>query len=259
MLALDLAPLTPAAGRVTGAAAAVYLDRLGPHAVGLIVHGSALKGGAIPGGSDLDLQLYLADAALADRGRLSLAVCLGLQRGLSAIDPAPFRYIQCDALPCRPTPERVGPVPGAYHVVAGRLPVPEATPRQLRRAAERALATLDPVPSFVTAALIEHGGGRLPAAVRLLCTKVWPALYNVLTLEHEDACAPWRLPKERAIALVPADTALGRALRAFHAAVRAYYPDEAPVEGALSVIEHGVAVLGAAAARSGRRRAAPRT
>lgn len=240
------------------AAAAVYLGHLGPHVIGLVAHGSALKGGFIPGGSDVDLQLYLADAAFAEQGRLSLAVCLAIQRALAGVDPAPFRYIQCHALPSRLLPGQVGPVPGAYHVVAGRLPVPEATAARLRWAAESALAGLDPTPAFVTGALLEHGGGRLSAAVRLLCTKVWPTVYHVLTLEREDAFAVWRLPKDRAIVLTPPDTAFGRALREFHAAVHAYYPAEASVEQALAVVERGVAVLHAASARYGETRDATR-
>jgi hypothetical protein len=95
----------------------------------------------------------------------------------------------------------------------------------------------------VTGSLLEHGGGRLPATVRLLCTKVWPALYNMLTLRHEDVFAVWRLPKERAIELVPVNIPPGSTLRAFYNVVHAYYPAEASIEQALAVIEHGVAVL----------------
>jgi hypothetical protein len=240
---IDLSPLTPETRRVVQAAAPIYLRYAGPHFVGLLIFGSAFKGGVIPGSSDLDLKLYLADAAFADRGQLPLALCMAIQRDLSRIDPAPFRYIQCDALPGTPPPDQVGPVPGTYHVVAGRLPVAEATAEQIRRAAHRALTTLDSTPAFVTGSLLEHGGGRLSATVRLLCTRVWPTLYNVLTLRHEDAFGVWRLPKERAIEMVPAGTPLGSTLRTFYNAVRAYYPAEASVEQALAVVEHGVAVL----------------
>ncbi len=246
MSPVDVSPLMPEARRIVEAAAAVYLRHTSPWFVGLIVHGSALKGGSIPGSSDIDLKLYLEDAAFIRSGQLPLQVCLSIQRDLSLIDPSPFRYIQCDPLSMRTLPDEVGPVPGAYHVVAGRVPVPEASSEQLRQAARDALTRLDPLPAFVTGALVEHGGGRLSAAVRLLCTRVWPALYNVLALQRQDVTAVWRLPKDHAIALVPDDGELGQALRRFHRAVLDYYPAEASVEGALAVVEHGIAVLQAA-------------
>ncbi len=244
---LDVSPLTPDARRVVQAAGAVYVRHTGAYFVGLIVLGSALKGGLIPGSSDLDMKLYLADALFTDEAQLPLALGMAIQRDLSQVDLVPFRYIQCQAVPSTPPPYHVGPVPGTYHLVAGRLPVPEATMKQLRQAAHTALAGLTPVPAFVTDSLLEHGRGRLSATIRLLCTKVWPTLCHVLTLQQQDGFAVWRLPKDRALALVPENTALGRAVRVFYSAVRAYYPAEASVEQALAVIEHGIAVLQAAA------------
>ncbi len=256
---LDVSPLTPEARRVVQAAAAVYLRQAGAHFVGLIVLGSALKGGLIPGSSDLDLKLYLADALFTDEAQLPLALCMAIQRDLSQVDPTPFRYIQCQAVPSTPSPDQIGPVPGTYHLVAGRLSVPEATKEQLRQAAHSSLATLTPVLAFVTDGLLEHGGGRLSATVRLLCTKVWPTLYHVLTLQQQDVFAVWRLPKDRALALVPRDTPLGSAIQAFSIAVHAYYPAEASVEQALAVIEHGIAVLRAAVTWYGETYSTPRS
>jgi len=48
---------------IVQAAAAVYVKHTTPWLVGLIVHGSAVKGGYIPGCSDIDFQLYLDEAA----------------------------------------------------------------------------------------------------------------------------------------------------------------------------------------------------
>jgi hypothetical protein len=143
-------------------------------------------------------------------------------------------------------PDYVGPIPGAYHMLAGTLPVPEATDRQLRDAARKALAALKPVPHFIIHALLERGGGRLASRVRLLCTDVWPTLYHVLALRHDDAIGAWNLPKEGAIALLPPDTLLGREIRAFYRAAWTYYPGEESVEHALAVIATGVAFLRAA-------------
>ena len=240
----DLSPLTPEARPIAGRAAAVYLRHAAPWFVGLLVHGSALKGGFIPGCSDIDFKLYLDAAAFDDGGQLLLRLCLAIHRDLSRIDPAPFRYIQCVALAAAgAAPDLVGPVPGAYHLLAGRLPEPEATARGLREAARRALAALDPAPAFLTSGLLDHGGGRLAAQVRLLCTKVWPALHHLLILQGHDPFRVWGLPKDEVIALLPEDRPLGRPIRDFYRAVRAYYPGEASIEGALAVIETGVATL----------------
>src|SRR5207249_4848201 len=143
---------------------------------------------------------------------------------------------------CRLTPPGyVGPIPGAYPLLAGTLPVPEATVQQLRDAARKALAALKPVPQFITHALLERGGGRLSSCVRLLCTDVWSTLYHVLALQHDDAIGIWTLTKADAIALLLPDTPLGREIRAFFHAVWAYYPAEESVEHALTVIATGVA------------------
>jgi len=134
--------MTPEARPIVEKAAAVYLKHTASWFVGLVIHGSAMKGGFIPGCSDIDLQLYLEDAAFTAQGHLPLKVCLSIQRDLARIDPAPFRYIQCLALSSTLPKDHVGPIPGAYRMVAGRLPVAEATAQQLRDSARKALTEL---------------------------------------------------------------------------------------------------------------------
>ncbi len=134
----------------------------------------------------------------------------------------------------------VGPIPGAYTVVTGELPVAEATAQDLQDAAEVALVKLNPAPAYITTGLLEHGGGRLAQDVRWLCTDVWPTLYHVLTIQENDPIRVWGLPKEKAIELLPPGTMPGRAIRVFYQAVQSYYPDEASVEQALGVVESGV-------------------
>ncbi|HLJ36417.1 MAG TPA: hypothetical protein VKU38_22350 [Ktedonobacteraceae bacterium] len=60
---LDLAPLVPEAQEIARAAATVYLRHLGQWCIGVLIHGSGLKGGYIPGCSDVDFQVYLEPAA----------------------------------------------------------------------------------------------------------------------------------------------------------------------------------------------------
>jgi hypothetical protein len=91
--------------------------------------------------------------------------------------------------------------------------------------------------------LLGHGGVRLARSIRLLCTKVWPVLYQVLTLEQDDVIGVWCRPKEQAIERLPEGTILRQTIQAFYRAVRAYYPAEDSVEGALLIIESGVGFL----------------
>jgi len=158
--AVDVAPLLPAAQPIVSRAAEVYLAHSRPWFVGLIVHGSALKGGAIPGCSDIDLQLYLRADAFDEHGDLPLSVALAIHRELSGIDPAPFQYIQCYPLPASPIdvmPRFTAPVPGGYHVLAGRLPIPEATAAELVEDARMALSAAAG-PRGAANHLLQHGG-----------------------------------------------------------------------------------------------------
>jgi hypothetical protein len=112
------------------AAASVYLKYTQPWFIGLVVHGSAVKGGFIPGWSDIDLQLYLEDAAFDEYGQLPFHLSLSIHRELSQIDPYPFQYIQCRLLSQSHT-QYGGLVPHTYRLVNGRLLVPETTNEQL--------------------------------------------------------------------------------------------------------------------------------
>ncbi|HTK07018.1 MAG TPA: hypothetical protein VL485_07615 [Ktedonobacteraceae bacterium] len=59
MVTFDVSPLTPIAQPIVLQAAEIYYRHLSPWLIGLLVHGSAYKGGFIPGCSDIDLKLYL--------------------------------------------------------------------------------------------------------------------------------------------------------------------------------------------------------
>jgi len=245
---VDLSGLIAEAKPIVGRVAEVYLKHTAPWFTGLIVHGSAVKGGIIPRCSDIDFQLYLEDSAFTWQGQLPLELGFTIRRDLEGISLAPFRYIQCYAYTGEPLENWVGPIPGAYHPVAGRLPVVEATDQDLRASARRALAELDPSAAFLMGKLLGPGGVRLERSIRLLCTKVWPVLYQVLTLQARDD-APidlWCLPKEEAIRRLPNSTNLRKEIEAFYQAVWAYYPTEDSLEHALSVIKHGIAFLQAA-------------
>jgi len=229
--------------------ASVYLRHTAPWFIGLIVHGSAVKGGVIPNCSDIDFQLYLSDTAFTCEGQLPLELGFAIRRDLEGIRLWPFRYVQCYVRRPEPEPGLVGPIPGAYHLVVGRLPVPEATADDLRRSARQGLDELDTTPDFIMGKLLGPGGVRLERNLRLLCTKVWPVLYQVLTLQNpdKDPIVLWGLAKEQAIKCLPPDSPLYGAIGAFHRAAWAYYPEEDSLEDALALIQAGLAFLQSAA------------
>lgn len=196
MTSFDLAPLVPEARPVVAAAAEVFIRRTQPWFIGLLVHGSALKGGVIPGCSDIDFQLYLEDEAFVE-GQLRLDTALAIQQDLSPIDVAPFLYIQGWARPRhvgRSEKGAIGPIPGTYHMLAGLLPIPEAT---LEESLARARESLAANRTYLGNDLLHHGGGRLERTTRYICTDVWPVLFSLLVLRERDLSI-WRLTKEEA-------------------------------------------------------------
>jgi hypothetical protein len=112
----------------------------------------------------------------------------------------------------------------------------------LRESAQKDLAVLQPEGIN----LLSHGSYRLERLIRLHCTKVWPVLYQVAALQQDDPIRIWNLPKPAVIALLPAESEVGQTIRAFDAAVRAYYPAEYLVADGLQVLETGFTFLEAA-------------
>jgi len=231
----------PDAQDICMAVADVYGSHTQEWFVGLVVFGSAVKGGFIPGCSDIDFQLFLKDDAFDPDGCLSLSVGLEIHRNLLKIDPAPFRYIQCTPFSTERLPKGYfGPVPNTYRVVRGHLPVPEARVEDLLGSAKQELATFDPSPDFVRKGLLDHGGGRLDRDIRLLCTKVWPILFHVLSLYSKDPIRAWQLPKDRACEELPEDFGLRKRMLDFYQAVCRYYSDEQSQLEALDLVERSV-------------------
>ncbi|WP_151734811.1 hypothetical protein [Paenibacillus tengchongensis] len=238
---MDLLPVPQAASRIIEAAAKIYIKHAADHFAGLIVHGSALKGGIIPGCSDIDFKLYLQDEIFNKDGMLPLEMVLALQRDLAGISIEPFGYIQCDSLSVLQPKLRVGPVPGAYRLLAGRLPVAEATNEQLHRQAHEALGSVAAVPKYLNT-LLDHGRERLTRIIRLLCTEISPLMYHAVTVMHADALQIWRLPKQEVIELLPNKEIKQHAVYFYEEALR-YYPSQTSTDSALEMIRHGVSFL----------------
>ncbi len=243
---LDISRVVLVARPIVEAAATVYLRHTEPWLLGLLMHGSALKGGFIPGCSDIDLQIYLKPEAFTAYGQLPLAICSAIQRDLAGIDPQPFQYIQGYALPPTPRPGYVGPIPGAYHMLIGQLPIPEASEEDLQSSATKGLATIDGRIAYYCQGLLDHGSGKLARLVRFMCTDLWPTLCHILTIQEQNGLHVWSLPKPAVMALLPQQSQLAQTVHAFYQALHVYYPQENSAEDAIRVIETGIAFFEAA-------------
>lgn len=250
----DVTPLVPEAQAIVQQIAQLYLVQFGANITSILVHGSALKGGFIPGCSDIDLKIYCAPGLLDVTGAPPLEQALALQRAQGRLDIAPFQYIQAYIMAADGSSERfkdyAGPVAGAYHMVYGYLSVLEATEAQLLADSHRTLAALPARTSEATQRLLVHGGGRLERTVRWLCTDVWPVLYSVLIVQEEqagqsgEAAQIWRLSKTAALNMLPRQEIKGRLIRRFYQCLLDYYSGpEQTLEGALTVIEQGILFL----------------
>ncbi|MBD2868859.1 hypothetical protein [Paenibacillus arenilitoris] len=214
--------------------------------VGLIVHGSAIKGGFIQGSSDIDYILYVDDAALNEAMRLPAELCISIHKDLSSVDVWPFRYIQFSVLSSK-TNTYLGPIPGSYQLLTGRLLVPESTNDEIYQDAIKSLDKLIPADSFNTHGLLDHGEDRIERCTRLLCTIVWPIAFQLLTVIHkDDGIRIWNLKKQEAVSLLTTIPAVRNEITSFYQSVQSYYPLEQSAEKALKVIEEGLSFINAA-------------
>ena len=250
LAALDLTGVQPAAKEIVRATAEVFIRHTAPWLLGMIVHGSAFKGGYISGCSDVDLKLFLRDEAFSGPdGRLPLALAARIHADLAQIDPAPFQYIQNRVERADLAGDQLGPIPGAYRLLYGVLPMPEATEAQARASARAALDRLDPLPAYMVSGLLDSGGGRLERLARFVCTDVWPTLYQAVSLQQAEALAVWRLPKRAVIALLSPDSPLRPPIETFYTCALVYYGDgpdaDSSTERALALIEQAASFFAA--------------
>ncbi len=175
----------------------------------IVLHGSALKGGAIPGYSDIDFMVFLTSDCFGENGDLSDDLVFAIQE---RVGPLPWReagylYPQAYFHDARRLPSWwTGPVPGAHRVLWGALP-PEAvpTPDRLRAASLRYLK--EELPAAIAADLrnfADADDASLPRRVRLLGTRVTPAVFALVGHDADDALELWALPKFEALALLEA-------------------------------------------------------
>ncbi|XEC94292.1 hypothetical protein AB6A23_23725 [Paenibacillus tarimensis] len=233
--------------RINKAVREIIMQHVGSALIGLIVQGSAVKGGFIQGSSDIDYILYIDDTALNGAKRMPTELCIAIHKDLSAIDVTPFRYIQFSVL-SPATNKYLSPIPGTYRLLAGRLLTPEATNDEIYRDALKSLDILNPAESFDVHRLLDHGEDRIERCTRLMCTIVWPIAFQLLTAIHKDGIRVWSLKKQEAAALLASIPAVANEITAFYQSLESYYPLEQSAEKALKVIDDGLSFIYAAKA-----------
>jgi hypothetical protein len=214
---------------------AACLEVLGEERVeGIVLHGSAVKGGGIPGYSDIDFMVFLTPEAFDGDGNLPDEAAFALQE---RIGPLPWRdagvlYPQAYFYDARRLPDWwTGPAPGAHQVLFGRLPE-AAVPTAERLRAIEARYLSEVLPGRTTANVQNFADGddaSLARRVRLLGTDVTPTVFALATAASDDPLELWALPKFEALArieaLYPEDE--GPALaRRFYEQVAALYGNE---------------------------------
>ena len=181
------------------------LDVFGEERVeGIVLHGSALKGGHIPGFSDIDFMVFLAPDCFDERGELPDELVFAIQERIGPLPwrEAGFRYPQAYFHDARRLPTWwTGPAPGAYRELRGRLP-PEAVPTSegLRASSRRFLK--ETLPDYIARDLggfIDASNDTLPRRVRLLGTTVTPTIFALTSHDAEDALEVWAQPKFEAL------------------------------------------------------------
>lgn len=167
--------------------------------------GSSVKGGAIPGYSDIDLHVYLTSDCFDENVQLRYEEVFAFQAAFAELPwhETAFAYPQVHFLDARRLPVGwVGPS-GPFRELAGSLPVPPPTDAELRAASlryvrnelpERTAADLH---NFVDATL-----SSMPHRLRYLGTEVAPAILSLAALDADDASAVWALSKFDALALL---------------------------------------------------------
>ena len=174
---------------------------------GIILHGSAHKGDAIAGFSDVDFMVFLTSDCFDARGELPDELVFAIQERIGPLpwSEAGVRYPQAYFYDARRLPSWwTGPAPGAYRALWGRLPE-QAMPTQdsLRAASLRFLK--EDLSSHIASDLrnsADGADGSLPRRVRLLGTTVTPAIFALLGHDAEDALGLWAQPKFEALRLL---------------------------------------------------------
>ncbi|MCZ6679563.1 MAG: hypothetical protein O7E52_20215 [Candidatus Poribacteria bacterium] len=170
----------------------------GESLVSILTKGSTVKGGFIPGLSDVDLHVYLKDDAFIYSDFLKLELGLSLQEKMYELirnydlGGGPIQVI---CLPVSHQRDWVGPLPETYILLYG-----DACPDPPPTAEEMLKQDLDSLKNPTYAyklinSLSDERTDQLASYVRRLNPAVTPALYRVLSLLTQHPFAVWTMTK----------------------------------------------------------------
>jgi hypothetical protein len=245
----DVTGVQPMARDIVRQTASAWQKHLGPDLITLVAYGSAVKGGAIEGSSDVDVAAFVTPGLLTNGGELPLELAMNLHRDLATIDPFPFRYLQGHVYP-RGARVGAGFVPGAYQVVLGSPDILLASGKDLLVAADLALKSFDApaIRNRLSNALLDNGEGRLFREVRVLSTAfVWPTMYHVACIHEGDGLSAWRRTKPEIVEVLGEVPEIGPSLAAWMQAIMHHHAVGESVPTALAAIEAGATFLDAVA------------
>lgn len=190
--------------RFTGLCLRVF----GPEQVQAVVsHGSAVKGGLIPGFSDMDFMVFLAPDRFGPYG-LRVDDAMAMQEGIDGLgaERAGFDYVDAHFYDAGSPPDWwTGPVPGAYRLLHGGLPAGvEADAGRLREAGAKTLQSAGRLAAADLAAFSDAPNRQLRRRVRLLATRVTPVLFAAAAARRDDVMAVWAADKVTVLSLFEA-------------------------------------------------------
>jgi predicted nucleotidyltransferase len=174
----------------------------GSYLVAVIAKGSTVKGGFIPGLSDIDLHVYLKNEAFIYSDFLKLDLAFKLQ---AQMDKLVRRYdfsgspIQVNLLNESLPPDWSGPLPGTYILLYGEH-YPEAEPTVEQMLAQDLRELKNPVYAYkLINSYADKTTDELVNFVRRLQPAVNPTFYRVLSLLTKDPMKVWKLTKFEAL------------------------------------------------------------
>ena len=178
--------------------------------IGVVAHGSAVKGGAIPGYSDADFMVFLTSECFDARdARVQFPAlpderAFAMQERIGALPwlEAGFSYPQANFLDPSRMPEWwTGPIPGSYRVLHGGIPEGlEATSAALVRSARHWLTELTKLVDGDVRNFADSPDHQISRRLRLIGTSVTPAVFSLATLDAEDPVSLWAGTKFDALA-----------------------------------------------------------
>lgn len=185
--------IDPAAERVGTLVRDAFVEVLGERVDALLVHGSAVTGGYVPGFSDFDFLVYM-------HGPLSTDDSNAIQSLLGDSDHAPFAYLQASHIVDLDDPASVGQrfplIDGAYATLVGDYPRgwPFHDAITLRDHGDAFLVSLPSLLARCRRAWSVATGERRRREIRYQLTDVKPALRALLVRLGEPALEVWTAP-----------------------------------------------------------------